>query len=365
MLNMAMIGGGGLLSIGQTHRIAAEATGQIRLVAGVFSSDPARSRQAGLAYGIDPARAYADVSALLAGERDRVDGADFATIVTPNHLHYPAAVAALEAGLAVMSDKPMTARLDEARRLAALVKETGRPFAVSYPYGGFAAVRAARAMIAEGELGAIRKVSATYAQGWLASAARDAQAAWRVDPARSGVGGCIADIGVHAFHLAEFVSGLHVSRIMADLGSVVPGRTLDDDCAVLLRFENDARGTIMASQIEAGEGNRLRLRCDGEAASLVWTLDDPHALTLHPIDGASLRLAFGEDEPEIACPPGVRHAEGYMAAFATLYRDFAAVLHGNAAPSLPGVQEGLRGVAFIETAVAASRAQNAWVDLAL
>ena len=362
VLRMGMIGGGSRLSIGQTHRLAAQATGEIELVAGVFSSDPDRSRIAGAAYGVDPARAYTDLSTMLAAERARSDGVDFVSIVTPNYLHYPAASAALEAGFAVMSDKPMTARLEEARQLRSAIRQSGRPYALSYTYSAYPAVREARARIAAGRLGHIRKIVVEYAQGWLASPSAGEQAAWRIDPARAGVGGCIADIGVHAFHLAEFVSGLRVSRIMADLGAVVPGRALDDDCAVLLRFENGARGAVLASQIEIGQGNGLRLRCDGEKASLVWQLDDPHCLTIHRIDGSTETLRLESSGAVVPAPFEVQHADGYMDAFATVYRDFAAVLRGEEAPLLPGADDGLRGMAFIETAVEASRANAGWVD---
>ncbi len=368
-LRMGMIGGGPGAFIGPVHRIAAELDREIELVAGAFSSDPGRSRQAGEAYGIDPTRAYADVPAMLAGEAARADGIDFVTIVSPNHHHLPAARAALAAGLPVMSDKPLTATLAEAHELAGLVEVAGLPFGVTYTYSGYPLVREARARVAAGELGAIRKVVVEYPQGWLAGEASGKQAEWRVDPARAGLGGCIGDIGVHAFQLAEFVTGLRVDHLLADLGTVVPGRLLDDDCAVLLRFDNGARGVLLASQIEVGERNGLRIRVYGERGGLVWQQELPNALTLNHADGRTEVIHAGGPQigPDAAgrtrTPAG--HPEGYLEAFANLYRDFAALLRGEAAPLLPGIADGLRGMAFIATAVAASRDQAGWVSLTI
>jgi predicted dehydrogenase len=366
---MAMIGGGPGAFIGPVHRIAAELDREIELVAGVFSSDPARSRAAGETYGIDPARAYGDLAALLSSERERDDGADFIAIVTPNHDHLPSAKAALAAGFPVISDKPMTATLEEARALADAVAASGLPYALTYTYSGYPLVREARARIAAGALGTVRKVVVEYPQGWLAGPAEGKQAEWRVDPARAGAGGCIGDIGVHAFHLAEFVTGLKVSELLADLAAVVPGRLLDDDCSVLLRFENGARGVLLASQIEVGELNGLRIRVYGEKGGLVWKQEEPNTLTLHGLDGRSevIRAGTGLLGPDAArrtrTPGG--HPEGYLEAFANLYRDFAEMLRGVEAPLLPGAGDGLRSMAFIDTAVRASAARAGWTPLTL
>jgi len=372
-LRMGMIGGGPGSFIGPIHRIAAELDREIELVAGAFSSDAARSRVAGEAYRIDPARAYGDVAAMLAAERQRGDGIDFVTIVSPNHHHLPAARAALAAGLPVMSDKPMTATLAEARELATLVAHAAVPYALTYTYSGYPLVREARARIAAGALGAIRKLVVEYPQGWLAGAAVGKQAEWRTDPARAGEGGCIADIGVHALHLAEFVTGLRVTELCADLAAVAPGRLLDDDCAVLLRFGDvgfgAARGVLLASQIEVGELNGLRIRVYGERGGLVWRQETPNTLTLHGDDGRTeiVHAGSGQLGADAAArsrtPAG--HPEGYLEAFANLYRDFAATLRGEPAPLLPGVADGLRGMAFIATAVSASRAGAGWVSLTI
>lgn len=366
-LRMGMIGGGPGSFIGPIHRIAAELDREIELVAGVFSSDAARSAQAGESYRIDPARAYPDLDAMFAAERARADGIDFVAIVTPNHHHLPAARAALAAGLPVISDKPATATLAQARELAGHVAAAGLPYALTHTYSGYPLVREARARIAAGALGAIRKVVVEYPQGWLAGEASGKQAEWRVDPAKSGPGGCIGDIGTHAFQLAEFISGLKVTEILADLGAVVPGRPVDDDCTVLLRFENGARGVLLASQIEVGEMNGLRIRLYGEKGGLVWKQEVPNTLTLHTLDGRSEVIHAGGAQlgPDAASrtrtPTG--HPEGYLEAFANIYRDFAAVLRGEAAPLLPGIEDALRGMTFVDTAVTASKARAGWTAL--
>lgn len=365
-LRMALIGGGSGSFIGPVHRIAAELDREIELVAGAFSSDPGRSRAAGESYRIDPARAYADVETLLKEETTRPDGVDFVTIATPNHHHLSAARAALEAGVAVMSDKPATATLAQAQALAVIVGRTGVPYALTYTYSGYPLVREARARIAAGAIGQVRKVVVEYPQGWLATDVDSKQAAWRIDPARAGPGGCIADIGVHAFHLAEFMTGLKVIRLFADLGSVVPGRALDDDCQLLLRFDNGARGALLASQVELGERNGLRIRVHGETGGLAWKQEAPNVLMVHGIDGRSEIIhaggaLLGQDAAMAARTPA-GHPEGYLEAFANLYRDFARRLRGEDTPLLPGIADGLRGMALIETAVHASRNEAGWVD---
>ena len=362
-LRMGMIGGGPGAFIGPVHRIAAELDREIELVAGAFSSDAGRSAAAGEAYRIDPARAYPDLATMLAAEKARDDGIDFVSIVSPNHHHFPAAKAALAAGVPVMSDKPMTASLAEARELAGLVAASGLPYALTYTYSGYPLAREAKARIAAGQLGTIRKVVVEYPQGWLSQPAEGKQAEWRVDPARSGMGGCIGDIGVHAFHLAEFITGLQVVRINADLAAVVPGRALDDDCSVFLRFDNGARGVLLASQIEIGELNGIRIRVYGDKAGLSWKQEEPNTLTFHYLDGSTHLLRSGD--PQVSAPsrtPG-GHPEGYLEAFATLYRDFAAVLRGGDAPLLPTAAEGVRSMAFIDTAV--RRNGEGWVDFSV
>lgn len=365
-LRMGMIGGGPGAFIGPIHRIAAELDREIELVAGVFSSDAARSRQAGEIYRIDRQRAYGDVAAMLAAEADRPDGIDFVTIASPNRHHLPAVRLALRASLAVLSDKPATATLAEARELAGIVAHARRPYGLTYTYSGYPLVREARARVAAGCLGAVRKVVVEYAQGWLAGAAEGKQAEWRLDPARAGDGGAIADIGVHAFHLAEFVTGLRVTRLLADLASVVPGRRLDDDCQLLLRFENGARGALLASQIMTGERNALRLRVYGETGGLDWSQEQPNSLTWHYADGRTEIIqaagpGLGSDARRaIRTPAG--HPEGYLEAFANLYRDFARQLRGEPGSLLPGIEDGLRGMALVHLAVTASRNNAGWID---
>ncbi|MEG3176691.1 Gfo/Idh/MocA family oxidoreductase [Sphingomonas sp. RB3P16] len=368
-LRMGMIGGGPGSFIGPVHRIAAELDREIELVAGVFARDAGRSRSAAEGYRIDPDRGYPDLATMFAAERQRDDGIDFVTIVSPNHHHLPAARAAIAAGIPVLSDKPMTATFAQALELADVVREMTVPYALTYTYSGYPLVREARARVAAGAIGTIRKVVVEYPQGWLAGGASGKQAEWRVDPAQAGEGGCVADIGVHAFHLAEFITGLHVIEICADLGSVVPGRALGDDCSVLLRFEGGARGVLLASQIEIGELNGLRIRVYGDRGGLAWRQEHPNTLTLHALDGTTTLLragdaGLGQDARAATRTPG-GHPEGYLEAFANLYRDFATLLRGGDAPLLPRLDDGVRGMAFISTTVAASLASAGWTQLNL
>ncbi|RST32171.1 gfo/Idh/MocA family oxidoreductase [Sphingomonas ginkgonis] len=368
---MGMVGGGPGAFIGPIHCLAAEMDREIELVAGAFSSDAGRSRAAGETYRIDPSRAYPSLEAMIEAESARADGIEFVAIVTPNHLHLPAARAALAAGLHVMSDKPATATLAEARELKAAVDTSGLHYRLTYTYTGYPLVRHARELIAGGEIGAVRKLVVEYPQGWLAQPIEQEgskQAGWRVDPAQAGLGGCIGDIGVHAFNLAEFVAGQPVTELLADLAAVVPGRRLDDDCSVLLRFANGARGVLLASQISVGELNGLRIRVYGERGGLDWRQEEPNSLTLHRLDGGTELVrtgtaAVGPLGTAATRTPG-GHPEGYLEAFANLYRDFAALLRGEGEAALvPGIDLGLRSMAFVDTAVAASRDGSGWVSL--
>ena len=369
-LRMGLVGGGPGAFIGPIHRIAAELDGAIELVAGAFSSDPERSRQAGLYYGVSPERAYASYAEMFAAERERADGIDFVTIATPNHTHLPIARAALEAGIAVMSDKPATATLSEARTLAGAVDAAQVPYALSYSYSGYPMVRQARAMIAAGAIGPVRKVVAEYLQGWLAEpieAGGNKQADWRTQPEKSGLGGAISDIGVHAFHLAEFVTGLEVQTLCADLTAMVDGRTLDDDASVLLHFNNGARGVLLASQVAVGEANGLSLRIYGTRGALIWRQENPNRLEHRQLDGRIEVLTAGLEGLSSLAMHATRlpagHPEGYLEAFANLYRDFARRLRGEAVQTLPGIGDGLRSMLFVERAVVASRGRLGWVSL--
>jgi predicted dehydrogenase len=374
-LRMGMAGGGPGSFIGPVHRIAAELNGRIQLVAGAFSQSPERTREAGLRFGIDPARAYADYRRMMEAESRRPDGIDFVVIATPNHLHLPIARAAFEAGIPVMSDKPATATYDEALELAEIVGKSGLPYGLTHTYAGYAMVREARALCAAGRLGPIRKVAVEYFQGWLSGpleATGHRQAEWRTDPMRSGPGGAIGDIGTHAFHLLEYVSGLRVTAINATLRSVVPGRRLDDDCNAFLRLSNGAAGTLACSQVAAGEINQVRLRIYGETGSLEWLQQDPNRLIVRQQDGPEeIRHAaaayLSADARSVARVPS-GHPEGYIEAFAVLYREFADALaawkQGSAnplPPTLPGIEAGLRGMRFIERAIESHR-RSAWVD---
>jgi predicted dehydrogenase len=374
-LRMGMVGGGPGAFIGPIHRFAAEMDGQIELVAGAFSQSAERSRAAACTYRIDPARAYADYRQMIEAERKRPDGVDFVAIVTPNHLHLPVATAALEAGIPVMSDKPATATYEEALQLEAAVLKSKLPYGLTHTYAGYPLVREARAMCAAGRLGKIRKVAVEYFQGWLSRSIESAgqkQAEWRTDPARSGPGGAIGDIGTHAFHLLEYVSGLKVTAINATLRTVVPGRKLDDDCNAFLRMDNGAAGTLACSQVAAGEMNELRLRIYGEDGSLNWQQQDPNRLIVkwHDRPEEIYHAAAGYlgcDALAAARTPS-GHPEGYLEAFAVLYREFANALNewklGGSIPlphTLPGIEAGVRGMRFIERVIESNRRES-WVE---
>ncbi len=372
---MGMVGGGPGAFIGPVHRIAAELDGKIELVAGAFSQSPEGSRRAGATYRIDPSRAYGDYQQMLEAERKRADAIDFVAIVTPNHLHLPIALAALEAGIPVMSDKPATASYEEALKLAVAVAKSGLPYGLTHTYAGYQMVREARAMCAAGKLGAIRKVAVEYFQGWLSGPLEGTghkQAAWRTDPARSGSGGAIGDIGTHAFHLLEYVSGLKVTEMNATLRTVVPGRKLDDDCNAFLRMNNGAAGTLACSQVAAGEMNELLLRIYGEKGSLEWQQQDPNRLVVRWLDKPeevyhAAASYLGADARVVARTPG-GHPEGYLEAFAVLYGEFADALvawkQGKLGPlpaTLPGIEAGVRGMHFIERAIESNKRQG-WVE---
>ena len=374
-LRMGMVGGGPGAFIGPVHRIAAELDGRIELVAGAFSQSAERSREAGASYRIDPARAYADYKQMIEAERKRDDGIDFVAIVTPNHLHLPVALAALEAGIPVMSDKPATASYEEALKLQAAIVKSGLPYGLTHTYAGYQMVREARAMCAAGRLGKIRKVAVEYFQGWLSGPLETTghkQAEWRTDPARSGAGGAIGDIGTHAFHLLEYISGLQVTSINATLRTVVAGRRLDDDCNAFVRMNNGAAGTLACSQVAAGERNELFLRIFCEKGSLEWRQQDPNRLIVKWLDkpeeihhAASGYL--GEDAKAVARVPA-GHPEGYLEAFAVLYREFADALvawkQGNKNPlpaTLPGIEAGVRGMRFIERVIESNLTQG-WLE---
>lgn len=378
-LRMGMVGGGEGAFIGAVHRAAALLDGQIELVCGAFSSDPQRARQAGEKLYLPPERVYTSYAQMIKAEAALPSGEqmDFVAVVTPNHLHWPVARLALENGFHVISDKPATLTLHEALALRRLVRDTGLVYALTHTYTGYPLVKEARTRIAAGELGAIRKVLVEYPQGWLASADQDGnkQAEWRLDAARAGISLCMGDIGVHAAHLAEYVTGQRIIATCADIDTLVPDRALDDDGTVLLRFEQGARGVLIASQICAGEENPLRLRVYGECGGLEWLQQEPNTLWLKwPDRPMEVLCTGGPGLGELALantriPAG--HPEGYLEAFANLYRNFAsqvrAYLAGEEADpvarDLPGVDDAVRGMAFIEHVIGTGRDQSKWRPL--
>ena len=374
-LRMGMVGGGPGAFIGPVHRMGAELDGKIELVAGAFSQTAEKSRIAGESYGIDPGRAYATYQEMLSAERKRTDPIDFVAIVTPNSTHLPIALAALEAGFPVVSDKPATTTYAEALTLEAAVTRTALPYALTHAYAGYPMVREARAICASGKLGTIRKIAVEYFQGWLAQLLESTghkQAASRADPAINGPGGCVGDIGVHAFHILEYVSGLRVTSLNGTLRTVVPGRILDDDCSAFLRLDNGATGVLMATQVAAGELNEVRLRVYGEKGSIDWRQQDPNRLRVKWADGPEeIRHAgtgyLSESTRAISRLPA-GHPEGYIEGFGVLYREFANGLIAwrregvNALPpTLPGITAAVRGMRFIERVIESSRVEG-WVE---
>lgn len=376
-IRMGMAGGGEGAFIGSIHRAAARLDGEIELVCGAFSSRPETSARSAAALGLPPDRGYGSWQEMLARERSLPESQrmQFVAIVTPNHLHHPVAVAALDAGFDVLSDKPATRTLAEARDIAAAASRQARRYALTHTYLGYPMVREARERVLAGELGVIRRVVVDYPQGWLATRLESTdhrQAGWRTDPSLSGAGGCIADIGVHAFNLAEYVTGLEVTRVCGDLASVIEGRRVDDDVAGFLRFGNGARGVLTASQIASGEENEFTIRVYGERAGLMWTHRDPATLTLMPGDAKKVLLRAGNDIAALSAPARAMcrapsgHPEGFIEAFANLYRAFAADVRDRtpgAMCSPAGPEAALRGMAFIEAMQASSRDGQTWKDL--
>lgn len=383
-IRYGMIGGGRGAFIGAVHRIAAAIDGQIELVAGAFSSDPAKSKASGADLFLDPARCYGSFQEMIAGEAklpadQRID---FVAIVTPNHVHFPAAKAALEGGFHVLSDKPATFDLAEAKELAKIVKKTSLLYGLTHNYTGYPLVKEARELIASGKLGKIRKVVVEYPQGWLATRIEESgqkQAAWRTDPKRSGAAGCIGDIGTHAENLAEYITGLQISELAADITAFVKGRKLDDDGNVLLRFKGGAKGVLHSSQISVGEENNLNIRVYGEKGGLEWHQREPNTMLLKWPDQPMqvYRTANGYlGKAALAAgrtPPA--HPEGYLEAFANIYKNFAGAIRArlekkklakdDPANDYPKIEDGVRGMAFIEAVVASSKKNAAWTKLSV
>ena len=383
-IRMGMVGGGEGAFIGGVHRIAAAIDGQIELVCGAFSSDPERSRRSGEALYLDPKRVYPDFKTMILTEKKLPADKrmDIVSIVTPNHVHFAPAKMALENGFHVICDKPLSFSLKEAEELEKVVEKTGMLFALTHNYTGYPMVKQARQMIKEGAIGKIRKVVVEYPQGWLSTkreAEQSKQADWRVDPKRSGIGGALGDIGTHAENLSEYMTGLKITELFADISTFVEGRLLDDDANILLRFENGAKGILHCSQISAGEENDLNIRVWGEKGGLEWHQENPNSLIIKWLDKPKEILRTGQGflypkmpPPEVAnahtrVPGG--HPEGYLEAFANVYRNFAAHIQAqlegkpqNEMLDYPSVSDGVRGMKFIYKTVESSK-KNKWISL--
>ena len=366
-----MIGGGEGAFIGAVHRMAARLDGRYQLVAGVFSSDAEKTRRSATVLGVDVARAYPSVEAMIAAEAKRADGVEVVSVVTPNHMHYPQSAALLEAGIDVICDKPLTTNLADAEKLVALAASKKRLLGVTFNYTGYPMIRHAKQLIADGAIGKLRVVQVEYPQGWLATALEKSgqkQASWRTDPKQAGAG-ALGDIGSHAFQLAEFVTGAEVAEVAADVSAMVPDRVIDDNVNVLLRFANGARGSLWASQVAIGRLNSHRLRVYGETGSIEWFQEHPEELLVVEAGSAPRNVRRGDPgtpASSVGLPGG--HPEGFIEAFSQLYTDFAervtARLEARTpkAASLfaPDAVTGTRVMAFIEAVLKSGKANSAW-----
>ncbi|MHB2169271.1 Gfo/Idh/MocA family protein [Alsobacter sp. R-9] len=376
-IRLGMVGGGEGAFIGAVHRIAARIDDNYTLVAGALSSTPEKAMRSGAALGLDPKRTYGTFEEMAARERRLKDGIEAVAIVTPNHMHAPAAAAFLKAGIHVICDKPLTTTLKEARRLQALAEKSGLVFCVTHNYTGYPLIRQAREMVRSGALGEIRVVQVEYPQDWLTEPLETTgqkQADWRTDPARSGAGGCVGDIGTHAYNLADFVTGIEVSELCAELTTFVKGRRLDDNVQIMLRYANGARGALWASQVAPGNENGLQLRVYGTKGGIHWRQDNPNYMFFTPFGKPTQILTRGGAGADAAAGRVTRipsgHPEGYLEAFATIYTEAAAAIRAardgsklDKAVTFPTVVDGVKGVAFIEAAVKSSSKGGAWVKL--
>jgi predicted dehydrogenase len=375
-IRCGMVGGGPGAFIGSIHRMAMRLEGRYELVAGAFSSNADRGRACGAQLGLASDRIYDSYEQMAQAERSRPDGIEAVVIVTPNHLHYPVAKVFLAAGMHIICDKPLTTTLGDALALRDLVKSTGRLFFVTYTYGTYPMVSQAREMVRSGKLGTLRVVQVEYAQGWLSSALEtlgSAQARWRTDPALAGPGGCLGDIGTHAYHLVEYVTGLRTQSVAADLTRFVPGRRLDDNVQVMLRFAGGAKGSLWASQVAAGEDNALRIRVYGDQASVCWEQEHPEELRFAAVGAPAQILrrggaGVGPWASGVTHLP-VGHPEGTLEGFGLLYSEVAdaisAVRDGRPAPAIrvATIEEGVAGMQFIDACVRSAQRDAAWVSL--
>lgn len=378
-LRMGMVGGGKNAFIGAIHRIAANMDGLIELHCGAFSSSPETSIASGKEFFLSESKCYGSYSEMFATENSlpKEQRMDFVTIVTPNFAHFAPAMMALDYGFHVVIDKPMTLSLDEAKQLQQKVKETGLILCLTHTYSAYPMVKQARKMVADNKLGAIRKVMVEYPQGWLSSLSENEgnkQAIWRTDPSKSGISGCMGDIGTHAAQLAEYISGLKITKLCADINIVVQGRKLDDDGNVLLKFDNGANGILIASQIASGEENSLKIKIYGEKGGLEWHQMEPNTLLVKWSDAPTQIYRTGNSYLSNSAAFNTRtpsgHPEGYLEAFANLYKNFALTLiaqsEGNEPTEemidFPTVIDGVRGMAFIENVIASGKSDQKWFD---
>ncbi len=381
-VRMGMIGGGQGAFIGGVHRIAAAIDQKIDLVCGAFSSTPEKSKASGKELLVPDERCYGSYEEMIQTEAGLPadQKMDFVSIVTPNHVHFPPAKLALESGFHVLSDKPATFDLQQAKDLKPIIESSGRLYGLTHNYTGYPMVKQARDFIKAGEFGEIRKIIVEYPQGWLATRLEETgakQAEWRTDPKRSGAAGCMGDIGTHAENLAEYITGLKIKELLADLTAFVPGRQLDDDGNVLLRFENGAKGVLHASQISVGTENNLNIRVYGEKGGLEWHQVEPNTLLVHRIDKPTEIWRTGNgyvgENAAYASRTPFGHPEGYLEAFANIYKNFAdhilALEAGETADDkvtdYPKIDDGIRGMAFIDAVVESSAKGAAWTPLGL
>ena len=372
-----MVGGGTGAFIGNVHRMAAALDGQIELVCGAFNSDPQRSKASGKSLYLPDERVYGTYEEMIKQEKLLPEGVrmDFVAIVTPNHVHFGPAKMALENGFHVVCDKPLAFNLEEAEQLTALVEQTGLTFALTHNYTGYPMVKEARHMVQKGQLGKVRKIVVEYPQGWLhelLEATGLKQATWRTDPNQSGAAGAMGDIGTHAENLAEFITGLKITHLCADLTTFVPGRKLDDDGNILLKFDNGAKGILHCSQISVGEENNLNIRVYGEKGGLYWQQMEPNTLVvMHPDQPAQYyRTGYGtlSDDAQAHTRIPAGHPEGYIEAFANIYLDFAKTVQAQLAgqrpdplhSGFPTVQDGLRGMKFVQKVIASAQSNEKW-----
>ena len=376
-IRLGMVGGGQGAFIGAVHRIAARIDDQYELVAGALSSNPERADASARELGIAADRSYASYEEMALAEAARPDGIEAVSIVTPNHLHAPIARTFLNAGIHVICDKPLTTSVEEAEDLVELVEKSGKLFVLTHNYSGYPMIRQARSMVANGELGDIRVIQVEYPQDWLTERSElsgNKQAEWRTDPARSGAGGAIGDIGTHAYHLAGFVSGLETEQVLAQLTSFVEGRSLDDDVQIMLRYKGGARGSLWASQVAVGNENGLKLRIYGSKGGLEWTQADPNYLWFTRFGEPKQLITRGGAGANAAANRITRipggHPEGYLEGFATIYTEAAHAIRAarsgekpDAQVMYPTVYDGLDGMRFIAASVASSQAGNEWTRL--